>query len=208
MPIWQAPATSPGLSTSDGALLSQTGLITSATSSASGNNTPSQQGDGGNSAPSQQGGGGNGAPSQQGGGNGALSQQVGRIGAALPRRGRRGVAAALHQRGGDATIGTPAPDMPLWPADTNLVFQEGTTKILLMGQPFLLRVVIQDAMDNFHADLLSTHAFPDMTTALTVIRAALLSSSKAHFPSTLNIHARLQSDNDYVAAISRLVCSP
>lgn len=195
MPIWQAPAMSPGLSTSDGAHLSQTGAITSAALLASGNMTPSQQG------------GGNGSSSQSDG-TGALLQQVGGVGAALPRRSRRGVAAALNRRGGDVTVSTPAPDTPLWPADTNLIFQEGTTKILLMGQPSLLRVVIQDAMDNFHADLLSSHAFPDLTTALTVIRAALLSSAKAHFPTALNIHTRLQSDNDYVAAISRLVCSP
>lgn len=197
MPIWQAPATSPGLSTSNGAHLSQTGVVTSAMSLASGNNTSSQQG------------GGNGSSSQSNG-SGALSQQVGGVGAALPRRGRRGAAAALNQRGGDVAMSmpVPVPDMPLWPADTNLIFKEGKNKILLMNQQSLLRVVIQGAMDNFHADMLASHAFPDLTTALSVIRASLLSSAKAHFPSALNVHARLLSDNNYVATISDLVCSP
>ena len=196
-PVWQVPATSPRLSTSEGThLLSQTGVTTpqladgSATSQASGNGALPQQASR-DSAPSQQG--SRSGPPSLGGGSGDPSQHVG-TGVPLRRRGR-GVAISMAQ-----------PTSHVWPADTDLVFQEGTNKLMIMAQQPLVRVVLQDAVEHFHASLLSDHAFPEYKAAHAAVLGALLRSAKSHFPRALDIHSRLQSDGTYLEPISHLVC--
>ena len=157
----------------------------------SGNGTPSQQ-------PSW-----DGMPSQQGSGIGSPSQGGGR---GAPSQGG-GSSAPLQQGGDDTITGTHAPIPPLWPADTDLVFQPGTNKITLMTQQPLVRIVIQDGIENVRAHLMSSHAFPDLAATLPIVRAALLHAATSHFPSTFHVHRRLQSDEDYVGPISCLVCS-
>jgi hypothetical protein len=64
---------------------------------------------------------------------------------------------------------------------------------------------LQDAVDHLRAYLLTNHSFPDLSTSRTAIRASLLSSALSHFPGTLHVHGRILSDDDYSAALSRLV---
>ena len=165
--------------------------------------TSQASGHGGRGATSQQPS-GNGTPSQQPSGDDMLSQQGGRIGSPS----QNGGSSAPSQQGDKGAItGTHAPIPPIWPADTDLVFQPGTNKIMLMTQHPLVCIVIQDGIENVRAHLMSSHAFPDLATTLPIVRASLLRAAASHFPGTLHIHCRLQSDDEYVAPISCLVCS-
>ena len=193
-PVWQVPATSPGLSTSEGMhLVSQTGVAMSqptngsTTSQASG--APSQQAS--QDCVSSTQGSRSGQPLSSGG-SGDPSQPIGK---GVPRR-----------RGRGAAISMPQPISHVWPADTDLVFQEGTNKLMIMAQQPLVRVVLQDAVEHFQASLLSDHTFPDYKAAHAAALGALLRSAKSHFPRALDIHSRLQSDGNYLEPISRLVC--
>ena len=159
----------------------------------SGNGTPSRQ-HSGDDMPSQQPS-GDGVPSQPGSGTG------------LPSQGGGGDAPS--QQGGEGIIiGTHAQIPSIWPADTDLVFQPGTNRITLMTQHPLVRLVIQDGIENVRAHLMSSHAFPDLAATLPVVRSSLLRGAMSHFPRTVIIHRRLQCDEDYLGPISRLVRLP
>ena len=120
--------------------------------------------------------GGHDAMSQQPSGNGTLSQQPSWDG--MPSQQGSGIGSPLQgsghsapsQQGGDNTItGIHALIPPLWPADTDLVFQLGTNKIMLMTQQSLVRIVIQDGIENIHTHLISSHAFPDLAATLPIV---------------------------------------
>ena len=143
----------------------------------------------------------------QANGNGNLPQQ-GSGGSAPLLQGGASVALS-SQGGGGVTISMPeSATTPVWPAHTDLVFQEGKKGILLMAQQPLVQVVLQDAIDILHMHILSVHAYPQPTAALSAISDSLLRSARSHFPGALSIHNRIHSDNDYVAAMSQLVCFP
>ena len=144
-------------------------------------------------------------PLLQGGAGGALPLQGG-AGSALSQQGGAG-SALLPQGSVGTVIGMPEP-APTWPAHTDLVFQPGTNKILLTAQEFHVRIVIQDAIDKLHTNLLSIDAYPTLKAARDVIKDALLSSAKSHFPGTLHVHNRIQSDANYIAVITHLVRFP
>jgi hypothetical protein len=94
---------------------------------------------------------------------------------------------------------------PTWPTHTDLVFQPDTNKILLIAQEFHVHIVIQDAIDKVHTNLLSIDAYPTLKAAYDIIKDALLSSAKSHFPGTLHVHNRIQSDANYIVVITHLM---
>ncbi|KAH9177872.1 hypothetical protein EDB89DRAFT_2064251 [Lactarius sanguifluus] len=61
------------------------------------------------------------------------------------------------------TPSSPAPTVSR--VDTDLVFVEGTTKIMLTSQRPLIRAIAQDAIENLRASMLFRNAFPDVTIA-------------------------------------------
>jgi hypothetical protein len=95
----------------------------------------------------------------------------------------------------------------VWPADTDICFQPGSKKkILLTSQRPLLRVIITVAMEHVRADLVFDYAFPDPLVAVTSIRNALLTSG-SRLPGAATFYRRLLFDEQYMAAVVPLVSS-
>jgi len=100
-----------------------------------------------------------------------------------------------------AIAGVPHP--VIWPADTEIIFAEGSRRVSLMLQRPGLRRVIHDAFENVQASLLFDHAFPDPFVTPLTIRGALIAA--ADNPRTLNIRNRLISDEEYIVRLIPLV---
>lgn len=96
---------------------------------------------------------------------------------------------------------------PTWPADTELQFIPGSVKITLTAQRPLVRVVIQDAMELVHADMLFNCAFPDPAVTLVAIKTSLLTAA-SRYPGAVSIYRRLMCDEWYIEKITPLVSSP
>jgi len=94
---------------------------------------------------------------------------------------------------------------PKWPVETEMVFSDGRTKIGLINQNLLVRMVLQDAIENMHVNLLFHHSFPNATIALASTKAALEDAAKARLPRTAAILNRLRSDVEYLANMSVIV---
>lgn len=104
-------------------------------------------------------------------------------------------------------IGTPGHEsLPVWPVDTNLVYGDGSNKLKLMLQRPLVRLVIQDAIENVKVPILFTDAFPDAKLIISFAKEALLSAAKRHCPATYDIYNRLTNDDDHIPKINPLVC--
>ncbi|KAH9989241.1 hypothetical protein BJV77DRAFT_963983 [Russula vinacea] len=110
----------------------------------------------------------------------------------MPQEGIRGSAI-------DGTLPLESPQYP-WPADTNIVFSPGSNKIALTCQRPLIRVVIQDAMENVRADLLFKNAYPDPAVALVTIKESLLASASRHLGAS-SIRRRLVFDEQYMTGM-------
>ncbi|KAN0118798.1 hypothetical protein V8E52_004909 [Russula decolorans] len=85
-----------------------------------------------------------------------------------------------------------------WPAETNMDFRDGRTRIRLMSQPTIVQLVLQDAIENMHAFLLFRHAFPDPDLVVEGAKAALTRAARARFPGAARVHERLLSDEEYI----------
>ncbi|KAI9451374.1 hypothetical protein BJY52DRAFT_1191052 [Lactarius psammicola] len=77
---------------------------------------------------------------------------------------------------------TPDSPIPILRADTDLVFTEGSTKLMLTNQRPIIRAVIQDAIENLRASILFTNAFPDATIAFALSSDALKVAAESHKP--------------------------
>ena len=100
----------------------------------------------------------------------------------------------------DVASGDVAPTataMPKWPADTDMIFSLGRNRICLTNQQSMVRLVLQDAIENVHAFLAFRHAFPDSHVVYSCTKAALVNAAHAHFPGAAVIHNRLLSDEEY-----------
>jgi hypothetical protein len=86
----------------------------------------------------------------------------------------------------------------------DIVMPPGSKKVTLTSQRPMLRVVIQDAMENLRADLLFKHAFPDLAVALVTVKDSLLTCASC-YPGALLIYRHLLFDDQYMAAITPLV---
>jgi hypothetical protein len=94
---------------------------------------------------------------------------------------------------------------PSWSADTHLVFNAGSNKVMLTIQSLLIRTTIQDAFDNLRAALLFENAFPDPNLTVLFLRKTLVGAARSRLPNTVNIYNRLLLDDDYRDKLSRLV---
>lgn len=106
------------------------------------------------------------------------------------------------------TSGNHAAVMPTWPSNTDIVPANGRSKLNLLEQPPLVRIVLQDAIDFVHSDLIFKHAFPNADMANNSVRAALVKAAKARYPVTAAVLNRLCSDSEYSANLSRIVSIP
>jgi len=100
---------------------------------------------------------------------------------------------------GSATQTVTTTIVPQWPVDTDIIFSEGRTRIRLMNQKTLIRMVLQDAISNVHANLVFGHAFPDAGVAFASTRAAVVNAAMGRFPSAGTIHNCLLSDMEYLS---------
>ena len=99
-----------------------------------------------------------------------------------------------------------ASPLPAWPAETDLRFTPGSTKIILLTvQQPTVRLVITDGIDNLRMSLVSKDAFPDAAHTLEFIRDGLLTAAEERGPTAAAIHKRLQEDEDYYSMIIPLV---
>ncbi|KAN0141184.1 hypothetical protein V8E53_000940 [Lactarius tabidus] len=127
----------------------------------------------------------------------------------------------LAQPGPDPTV--PTPDLSIvatqpnddvtfnldvpragWPVNTNLVFAAGSHKLMLLNQRPIVRAVIQEAIENLRAALLFTNAFPDVCSALTLIKDCLFTAALCLKPGASEVLHRLTNDQDYLLRITPL----
>lgn len=88
--------------------------------------------------------------------------------------------------------------------ETDLVFHDGSGKLLLTIQHPIIRVAIRDATELLRATLLSNNAFPDPVLAFNFTKHALLSATRNN-PNSVNVLRRLEDDGDYLAKLVTLV---
>jgi hypothetical protein len=91
-----------------------------------------------------------------------------------------------------------------WPVSTDVLYQAGSNRITLRGQRPLLRVVLQDAMENVRADLMFTHSFPVSAVGIATIRMSLLTAA-SQYRGAASIYRRLLSDEEYMTTLTPLV---
>ncbi|KAF8260296.1 hypothetical protein EI94DRAFT_1811888 [Lactarius quietus] len=89
--------------------------------------------------------------------------------------------------------------------DTNLVFMEGSTKLMLTHQRPVIQSIVQDAIDNIRASLLVRNAFPDAIVAFVFTKDALhKAAEQCDKPGATTVQARLQDDEEYMAKLVSL----
>jgi hypothetical protein len=86
-----------------------------------------------------------------------------------------------------------------------MVFSDGRTKICITKQQSLVRVVLQDAIENVLSLLVSIHAFPDPDAAIEFTRTALKDAAEARLPGAVAIFNRLLADEEYFLNMSVIV---
>ncbi|KAH9018580.1 hypothetical protein EDB84DRAFT_1566350 [Lactarius hengduanensis] len=112
-------------------------------------------------------------------------------------------------------VGTPSPnrgltvmsELPvptLTRIDTDLVFVEGTTKVMLTSQRALIRVIVQDAIEHLRASILFNTAFPDATVAFALTRDALIAATGNHGHGGGIVRRRLEVDDEYLTKLISL----
>lgn len=92
-----------------------------------------------------------------------------------------------------------------WPVDTDLIFALGSTKLSLLNQRPIVRAVIQEAIENLRAALMFTNAFPDVCSALTLIKDCLFTAALHLKPGATEVLDRLIRDQEYLSKITPLV---
>jgi hypothetical protein len=76
---------------------------------------------------------------------------------------------------------------------------------MLLNQRPIVRAVIQEAIENLRAALLFTNAFPDVCSALTLIKDCLFTAALCLKPGASEVLHRLTNDQDYLLRITPLV---
>ncbi|KAH9164868.1 hypothetical protein EDB89DRAFT_1911836 [Lactarius sanguifluus] len=94
-----------------------------------------------------------------------------------------------------------------WPADTDLLFATGSSKIKLTLQHPLVRLVLQDAIDHMRAHLVLINAFPDPGATLAFARDSLMTAVEDCQPDTKILCQRFQDDIEYLTRVIPVVWS-
>jgi hypothetical protein len=95
-----------------------------------------------------------------------------------------------------------------WPANTNLNFAPGVTRVMMTLQRPLIRTIIQDAIEELRGLLVIREAFPNGILTISYIRHALNTAAEKRGPSASSIHTRLLEDEDYGFKLVPLVKFP
>jgi hypothetical protein len=98
-----------------------------------------------------------------------------------------------------------ASSQSMWNHETDLFYIPGSNRLTLSAQKPLIRVIVQDAIDDIRASLLFVHAFPEGPDKVTLVQGALLAVAEKYKPGSTHIHERLMHDREYMAQMSRLV---
>jgi hypothetical protein len=93
-----------------------------------------------------------------------------------------------------------------WPAETELIFVSGTTRVMLTMQQPLMRSVICDTFERVRVHLLFNNAFPDASIVRSMTRTSLVEAAESRGQAS-SIHQRLLHDEAYVMHMIRLVCN-
>lgn len=102
---------------------------------------------------------------------------------------------------------TPPPLHFTWSVNTDLIFAEGSNKIMLKHQRPLIQKVIIDVIENVQASILFDNTFPDMTLSITFVRDALITAAEGYKPASDRMRQRLMEDENYFSKIAPLVSS-
>ncbi|KAH8976820.1 hypothetical protein EDB92DRAFT_1823134 [Lactarius akahatsu] len=97
-----------------------------------------------------------------------------------------------------------------WPANTNLLFAPGVTRVLLARQRQLIRDIVRLAVDDLRATLIFNDTFPDGILATCFIRSSLNTAAEKVVkkkPAASSIQERLLADDDYVLKIAPVLCA-
>jgi hypothetical protein len=71
--------------------------------------------------------------------------------------------------------------------DTDLIFADNSTRIMLTNQHPLLQVIILEVIENVCACLLFENAFPDFMLVILFIKQSLITAAEAHKPGAEHI---------------------
>ncbi|KAF8258428.1 hypothetical protein EI94DRAFT_1835042 [Lactarius quietus] len=89
--------------------------------------------------------------------------------------------------------------------NTDLVFLEGSAKLMLTHQRPIIRAIVQDAIDRLRVSLLVRNAFPEPVMAIAFTKDALrLAAERSDKPGATTVQARLQDDDEYVTKLVSL----
>ncbi|KAN0107248.1 hypothetical protein V8E52_010357 [Russula decolorans] len=102
-----------------------------------------------------------------------------------------------------ANVSTPpAPTLPS--NDTDLIFIPGTNRLILSAQRPLIRVIIQDAIENLRVYLLFKNAFPRPVQSIKFIRDSIVAAAEKYQPGLSAIVARINANDHYLSLMTRL----
>jgi len=99
---------------------------------------------------------------------------------------------------------SPKHSQSVWPVETDLVFVPGSRKVMLMSQRPLIRMVIQDVIEQVRCALIFDNTFPDTFVVLDFTQGSLLVAAESNERATI-IHNRLLSDAEYMNKMAQLV---
>lgn len=96
-------------------------------------------------------------------------------------------------------------DYPFWPAEMDLVYASGSNRLKLTGQSPIVHSVVAQAIENLHTAMLSSGAFLDVCSALSLIKDCLLTSTSFLLPGAMDVLDQLKTDLDYLSKLTLLV---
>jgi hypothetical protein len=105
-------------------------------------------------------------------------------------------------------MGKPHPELPTSShslCETDLVFLDGSSKLMLTSQHTIIRTIIRDATELLRATILANNAFPDPILSFNYAKHALISAAQNNSSGAVVLR-RLQDDDDYLAKLVTLVC--
>ena len=97
--------------------------------------------------------------------------------------------------------------VPISQHDIDLVFLQGSTKLMLTSQQPLIRAIVSDLIETLRAFLLFRNAFPDANVVFSFTREALHLTTEGHRPGGTHVQNRLEDDTEYAAKLISLVSS-
>ena len=101
----------------------------------------------------------------------------------------------------------PESRVPISQHNIDLVFLQGSTKLMLTSQQLLIRAIVSDSIETLRAFLLFRNAFPDANVVFSFTREALHLATEGHRPGGMRVQNHLEDDAKYAAKLISLVSS-